>query len=393
MSRIDDLIKQFCPDGVEYKAIGDIVDILDSQRRPVSKEKRIQGQYPYYGANGVQDYVNEYIFDGTFLLVGEDGSVINKDNTPVLNWATGKIWVNNHAHILQERPNGTKLRYVYFCLSCTNVFALVKGMPPKLNQQNLKSITIPVPPLPVQEEIVRILDNFSMLEAELEAELEARKKQYEHYRNQMLSFDEGGDDTPVETKSFGDVIKIQNGFAFKSTLFKPSGIPVLRITNIQQSCVQADDLIYADPNDYDVDFESFKVFPNDIVIALSGATTGKSGKNKTDITFLLNQRVAKFIPDETQIINGYLYHLVQSKEQEFLQLAGGGAQPNLSTEQVKKMQIYVPPIAEQERIVAILDKFDALVNDISVGLPAEIAARRKQYEYYRNKLLDFKKAE
>ena len=87
MSKIDDLIKQYCPNGVEYKELGNIVNILDNQRRPVAKEKRKRGNIPYYGANGIQDWVNDYIFDGTFLLVGEDGSVINKDNTPVLNWA------------------------------------------------------------------------------------------------------------------------------------------------------------------------------------------------------------------------------------------------------------------------------------------------------------------
>lgn len=190
MSKIDDLIKQYCPNGVKYKELGNIVNILDNQRKPVSKDKRIQGDIPYFGANGIQDWVNDYIFDGTFLLVGEDGSVINKDNTPVLNWATGKIWVNNHAHILSEKKEEAVLRYIFFSLSKTDISAKVRGIPPKLNQQNLRSIKIPVPPLPVQKEIVRILDAFSSLEAELEAELEARKKQYEYYRNKLLTFDE-----------------------------------------------------------------------------------------------------------------------------------------------------------------------------------------------------------
>lgn len=114
MSKIDDLIKQYCPNGVKYKELGNIVNILDNQRKPVSKDKRIQGDIPYFGANGIQDWVNDYIFDGTFLLVGEDGSVINKDNTPVLNWATGKIWVNNHAHILSEKKEEAVLRYIFF---------------------------------------------------------------------------------------------------------------------------------------------------------------------------------------------------------------------------------------------------------------------------------------
>lgn len=187
MNTIKQLIEKYCPEGVEYKKLGEVCEILDSQRKPVAKGKREKGKYPYYGANGIQDYVNNYIFDGTYLLIGEDGSVINADKTPVLNWASGKIWVNNHAHILAEKDNAL-LRFIYYALQCINVSDIVRGTPPKLNQANLRSIEIPVPPLSVQREIVRILDNFTSLEAELEAELEARRKQYEYYRDQLLSF-------------------------------------------------------------------------------------------------------------------------------------------------------------------------------------------------------------
>lgn len=85
MSKIDDLIQEFCPDGVEYKRLGDLVNILDSQRKPIKKSLRSSGEIPYYGANGIQDYVADWIFDGEFLLIGEDGSVINPNGSPVLN--------------------------------------------------------------------------------------------------------------------------------------------------------------------------------------------------------------------------------------------------------------------------------------------------------------------
>lgn len=192
MSEIKKLIERLCPEGVEYKKLGEVCEILDSQRKPVAKGKREGGEYPYYGANGIQDYVNDYLFDGTFLLVGEDGSVINKDLSPVLNWAEGKIWVNNHAHILKEISKVAILRFIFFALQQTDVSGLVRGTPPKLNQANLKSIEIPVPPIEVQSKIVEILDNFTELEAMLEAELEARRKQYEYYRNQLLTFDKVG---------------------------------------------------------------------------------------------------------------------------------------------------------------------------------------------------------
>ena len=192
MSEISDMIQRLCPDGVEYRKLGEVCEILDSQRKPVSKGKRNAGKFPYYGANGIQDYVDNYIFNGTFLLIGEDGSVINADKSPVINWATGKIWVNNHAHILSELINIAHLRYLYYVLQTVDVSNIVRGTPPKLNQANLRDIEIPIPPMDVQRKIVEYLDNFSELTAELTAELEARKKQYEYYRDNLLNFNRGG---------------------------------------------------------------------------------------------------------------------------------------------------------------------------------------------------------
>jgi type I restriction enzyme S subunit len=115
MNALKELVKRLCLDGVECSTFGDVCDILDSQRKPVTRKDRKAGIYPYYGANGIQDYVSDYIFDGTFLLMGEDGSVINKDNSPVLTLTNGKIFVNNHAHILSEKPN-VMLRFLYHYL-------------------------------------------------------------------------------------------------------------------------------------------------------------------------------------------------------------------------------------------------------------------------------------
>lgn len=179
---------------VKYFPLGEVCEILDNQRKPISKANRESGEFPYYGANGIQDWVSGYLFDGTFLLVGEDGSVINADKSPVLNWATGKIWVNNHAHVLAEKSDVALLRYVYFALSCVDVSDIVRGVPPKLNQQNLRSIKIPIPPLAEQERIVAILDKFDALVNDisvgLPAELKARRKQYEYWRNKLLDFKE-----------------------------------------------------------------------------------------------------------------------------------------------------------------------------------------------------------
>ncbi len=185
------LLQTLAPKGVEFRKLGEVCEILDNRRIPIAKNKRNPGIYPYYGANGIQDYIDSYIFDGDFVLVGEDGSVINKDNTPVVNWASGKIWVNNHAHVLQTK-NELKLKFLYFYLQTIDVSYCVAGTPPKINQENLKKITIPIPPLEIQQEIVKILDQFLALTTDLlagiPAEIEARKKQYEYYREKLLTF-------------------------------------------------------------------------------------------------------------------------------------------------------------------------------------------------------------
>lgn len=373
MSKIDELIKQHCPNGVEYKDLGDIVNILDNQRKPVSKDKRVQGNIPYFGANGIQDWVNDYIFDGTFLLVGEDGSVINKDNTPVLNWATGKIWVNNHAHILSEKKEKAVLRYIFFSLSKTDISAKVRGIPPKLNQQNLRSIKIPVPPIPVQEEIVRILDTFSSLEAELEAELEARKKQYEYYRNKLLTFDENTTGGGINWKMLSEVCDIYTGGEVPEDSIK-GDIP--DDTHIYP--------IYGNGKEIYGYSSSYRIDKDAVCISSIGANTGAVFFYKKNFTPIIRLKV--LVPKNDNLNIRYLYHIATTLN--FVSKNNGGI-PNMNANDVKKHIIPVPPLEEQKRIVSILDKFDALVNDISEGLPAELNARKQQYEYYRNKLLTF----
>ena len=192
------------------------------------------------------------------------------------------------------------------------------------------------------------------------------------------------------TYELGKICAFQNGFAFKSSMFYDEGTPLLRIANIVNNRIDSSDVVYINPNDYREDLSSYKVQRNDIVIAMSGATTGKIGINLSENTFFLNQRVGKFIPNENYLVKKYLYYILLDKRSDLYNLAGGGAQPNLSNRDIKKMKIEVPDVSEQNRIVSILDRFDTLTTDITDGLPAEIAARQQQYEYYRDKLLTFK---
>ena len=182
---------------IEIVELGELCEILDNKRIPISKVKREKGIYPYYGCNGIQDWVKEYIFDGTYLLIGEDGSVLNSDNTPVLHYVSDKkFWVNNHAHVLDCNSQRAYLKYIYYFLSQTDISEFVRGVPPKLNQANLKAIKIILPKLDVQKEIIRILDKFQDIlkdtEGLLPTEIEQRQKQYEYYREKLLTFNTEG---------------------------------------------------------------------------------------------------------------------------------------------------------------------------------------------------------
>ncbi|UAX02110.1 restriction endonuclease subunit S [Proteus terrae] len=298
-------------------------------------------------------------------------------------------------------------KYVAYYLR-TNVFkeqirsSVSSGKISSINAKGLGKARIPIPcpnnpkkSLEIQAEIVRILDAFTAMTAELTAELNLRKKQYNYYRDQLLSFEEG----EVEWKALGEACGFRNGFAFKSNLFREAGLPIVRITNLNGSGVDLTDVKYFDPTDYRENTQSYSIARGDILIAMSGATTGKIGCFDSTETAYLNQRVGKFVPDSKSLDNRYLYHFLLSKTEQIYVLAGGGAQPNLSSKVLmEKMLIPIPyandpikSIFEQKRIADILDKLDILTNSITEGLPREIELRQKQYEYYRDLLLSFPK--
>ncbi len=194
----------------------------------------------------------------------------------------------------------------------------------------------------------------------------------------------------VEYKELGEICDFQNGFAFKSSLFKESGEIILRITNIYNGIVNEEDLKYFSLDDYKENLENYIVSNNNIVIAMSGATTGKVGINNTDKKFYLNQRVGKFIPHTTKLNNKFLYHFLLSKSLEILKISSGsGAQPNLSTESIKKLITPVPPLEVQNEIARILDDYTKSVEELKEKLNTELITRKKQYSWYRDYLLKF----
>ena len=380
MSHVNELIERLCPNGVEWKTLGEVCEILDSQRKPVSKSNRVSGQYPYYGANGIQDYVDDFLFDGTFLLVGEDGSVIKPDKTPIVHWASGKIWVNNHAHILAEKSDIALLRYLFYSLQCVDVSDIVRGLPPKLNQENLKGIQIPLPPVEIQKRIVEILDLFTNLTANLTAELNLRRKQYEHYREKLLAFD--GKVIWHKLIELCDYVDYRG----KTPTKVDSGIFLVTAKNIRKGYIDYNaSKEYISENDYEVVMRRGKPQLGDVLITTEAPCGNVAQVDNESIA--LAQRVIKYRPKDNRLIASYLkYVLLGADFQARLDKeATGATAKGIKGSKLHKLLIPVPPLAVQQSIVEKLDKFTALIENIE----KELALRQKQYEYYREQLLTF----
>ena len=219
-------------DGAEVKwmPLDEVANIANNARKPVKSSLRISGNIPYYGANNIQDYVEGYTHDGEFVLIAEDGSASLENYS--IQWAVGKFWANNHVHVVngKEKLNN---RFLYHYLTNMNFIPFLAGKErAKLTKAKLQQIPIPIPPLPVQTEIVKILDALTALTSELTSELTLRRKQYEYYREKLLSEEELGK-VGFEWKTLGDVAKIQRGASPRPIsqyiTDDPNGIPWIKI--------------------------------------------------------------------------------------------------------------------------------------------------------------------
>ena len=389
MSKIEELIQQYCPDGVEWKCLGDFCEIKTG--KGITKKDCVEyGEFPII-SGGVEPmgYYHTYNREGRTVTISRVGA-----NAGLVSFIEKRFYLNDKCFSVIP-SNKTNTKFLYYILS--SIESSIKGMQseggvPTINTQKVGGIEIPLPPLPVQEEIAKILDSFTELQAELQSELQtelqSRQQQYQYYRDKLLSF-EGRDD--VEWKKLGDVANLLSGFPFNSTQFTDHGIRLMRGVNIKrgQLCFNdTDDRYWASAEG----LEKYIIKENDIVISMDGSLVGKSfGMIKNEhLPLLLVQRVARI---RSHIINiSFIYHCINNWFPNYVEKKKTqGAIPHISMKDIANFPVPVPPAKEQERIASTLDRFDALVNDLSQGLPAEIEARKQQYEYYRDKLLTFKK--
>lgn len=405
MSKINDLMKQYCPDGVEWKELGNVCKFQNGFAFKSEKFKNF-GENTILRIQNIQN--KNIILDNLVYFDNEDYKNTNLENFTVKKYdviiaqsgaTAGKIAINNtdNTFYLNQRigkfiPDNNYLlnKFLYYFIDTKKEqilnIASSGGAQPNISGNNILSFQIPLPPLPVQQEIVNILDKFTELEAELEAELEGRKKQYEHYRNTLLTF---GDD--VEWKELGEIATFEYGYTAKAN--DSGNTRFIRITDINSDgYLNQENKKYIDLNKNN---EKYILQYGDIIVARTGATYGKTLYINSTEPSIYASYLIKIVLNNTIINNKYYWHFTKSNKywNQANKLVSEGGQPQFNANVLSKIKLPVPPLPVQEKIVAILDKFDKLVNDIKEGLPAEIALRRKQYEFYRNKLLDFKDME
>lgn len=369
MSQIEDLIAKHCPNGVDEKLISDVATL--ERGKYISKKTAIPGDIPVIaGGRGPAYWHNESNRTGELLTVAGSGAYAG-----FVQYWDSPIFVSDAFSITTDPQLNTRFLFHWMKNKQEFLHSLKKGSGvPHVYPKDIARLKIPVPPLEVQKEIVRILDSFTNLEANLQTELEARRQQYEYYRDSLrdVSNQENRLGKKVEIIALEATCDISaGGDAPKESMCKSKTdkykVPIIS-NGIGENALYG----YTD---------IAKINTPAVTIAARG-TIGYA--EYRDYPYFPIIRLLTAIPKDNSFLNTkYLYYCLQGKK---YQLPNGGI-PQLTAPQLKKVKIPVPPLTEQERIVAILDKFDALVNDLSSGLPAEIAARRKQYEYYRDQLL------
>ncbi|MDD6025013.1 MAG: restriction endonuclease subunit S [bacterium] len=405
MSKLQELIDRLCPDGVEFKPLGEVCEIKRGERVTKNQVNNI-GSYPVIsGGVTPMGYLEKFNREANTITVAQYGTA------GFVNWQDKRFWANDICYSLFP-ADVLDNRFLYYFLKNSSpiIDKLVNrdAVPFHLPQNNISNISIPIPPLEVQDEIVKILDRFADYAAELQVELQARRLQYEYYRNLLLTFNpsaygcgtddaqkisviaRGGHSYKIQWKTMGEIGTFIRGKRFVRTDIIEEGIP----------CIHYGDMytyygLYASKTRGYINQEIGKKMryaeKNDIVIVAAG-------ENKDDLgnalAWLGEEPAA--VHDACFIFRSEMYpnflsHVCRTKSyhNQVRMFANEAKICSVSGTDLAKVVIPLPPYEIQIRIANILDRFETLVNDLSKGLPAEIEAVKARYEYYRNKLLTF----
>ena len=389
MAKIDELLQELCPDGVEWKTLGEVSNLSRGKVYSKSYITNNAGSYPVYSSQtkneGVLGNISTFDYDGEFLTWTTDGAYAGS-----VFHRNCKFSITNVCGLIKLTSDSISYRFLYYWLSIHAKEYVYEGMGnPKLMTNQMISVTIPLPPLPIQQHIVEVLDTFTDAISNLEEELALREKQFGFYREQLLSFD---DEASLGGKLFSDKVEYvklkdiclnicSGGTPLTSNKEYYSGSnPWLRTQEVDWNDVYDTELKISEDA---IKNSSAKLIPaNCLIVAMYGATAGKCCINRIPLT--TNQACCNLQIDERKALVKYVFHWV-CKEYHHIKAMGEGSQSNLNAQKVKSYPVPLPSISSQKEIVEILDTFESMIANIK----EEIVLRTKQYEYYREKLLSF----
>jgi len=389
MSKLDELVKKLCPNGVYFAPLKDIAEVGTGSSDRINAVD--DGKYPFYVRSETILRSNRFLFDETAIVIPGEGGIGD-----IFHYVNGKYDLHQRAYRIRfiDETISTKYAYYYFSASFKKFIMMkaVSATVTSIRKPMIEDFKIPLPPLPVQREIVRILDTFTELTAELTAELAARKKQYEYYRDELLIF---GNEVP--TVALGSVAAVTKLAGFEFTKYvnysNEGSIIALRGLNVKNGKLDLHDVKYVDSSDFSK-LNRSKLYVGDMLFTYVG-TIGQVALVDEADRYYLAPNVALIRANTSRLIPEFMRYYFQSNQfwkNQIMRLLQSSSMQNIPMEKIRKFELPIPSLEEQRRIINLLNRFDTLCNDITTGLPAEIEARKKQYEYYRDKLLSFPEA-
>lgn len=410
MSKLDELLRELCPNGVEYKKLGEIATVLrGASPRPIKKyitndsdgvnwikigdvpvgSKYITQSEEKITKEGAEK--SRYVRKGDFIL--SNSMSFGRPYILAIDGCIHDGWlsISNFKDVFLSD-------YLYYLLSSSAIQQEMKkrasfgGAVQNLNADIVKALVLPVPPIEVQREIVRMLDSYTEsvveLQRQLTAELTARKTQYAYYRDNLLT-----------TRPQWNHVKILDMLSQPITdgphttpQFVQNGVPFISVDSIWEGKIHFEKRRGYITEEFDEECcKKYKPQKNDVYMVKSGSTTGKVAFVDTDIRFNIWSPLAAMRVNEKNSAR-FLFYLLQTErvQKQVKAKSSHGSQPNLGMRELEQFEVDIPPLDVQNRIVNVLDNFEKICSDLNIGLPAEIEARQKQYEYYRDKLLTFK---
>lgn len=384
MTKIEEMIAELCSNGVEWKELGEVCDTV------VSPIKLKRNEYQSNGAIAIIDQgeefvagyidIEKYLPKDEYVIFGDHSEHIKFVNFPFVQGADG-------LKILKSRQ-GVIPKFLYYCF-CN--FYKKEGNY-KRHWSVARTTPIPIPPLEIQKEIVQILDKFTEYVTELTAELTDRQKQYSFYRDKLLSFED--EIYRVEWKTLGELFEFKNGLN-KGKEFFGRGTPIVNYTDVYKNIRLTSAVVKGTVEVSPEEQKRYNVRRGDVFFTRTSETKEEIGKTSVLLEDIDGGVFSGFVlrarPKTDSLLPEYCAHCFNSSSfrKEIVRYSTYTTRALTNGSTLAKLTIPLPPLPIQERIVQVLDNFDAVCNDLNIGLPKEIELRQKQYEYFREKLLTF----